>query len=70
MYKVWDSQNQEYMFGGSRFHELKDAREQIVSYLETEVGEEDLKGKSLAELCELYEFEIRNTKGEILDFNS
>ena len=69
-YKIWCNQRQQYFADDSEFETFDDIRDQLISYHEVDIEDQDKETFSkmkLSEILEMFEWEIHDEKGNYVE---
>jgi len=66
-YKIWCNQRGQYFADGAEFNSLADCRNQLIDYHSIDCDEDSLKTQTLADICNGFEWEIHDLKGEVIN---
>lgn len=67
--KIWDCQLYKYMFDEELFESEEKIKNQLVNFHSVDCNEKSLRKMSLAELLEFGEWELHDSKGELVLIN-
>lgn len=68
MYKIWCKQRNCYFADDTEFENLVDCRTQLIDYHSIDNDEDELKKKSLSDLCDVFDWEIHDNEGQEVDY--